>query len=127
MQTKNAPWGILWDPSNIKSIDIIDPAIYFETTTIYSKLPINIIAAETYAGTPDQSGEEKNTTLESLSITGVKLTKGISPLSTKTSMTLPDIAINNLGNDGDGMSQADVVQAVLTEVVNQSMEAALHS
>ncbi len=59
MQTKNAPWGILWDPSNIKSIDIINPVIYFETTTIISKLPINITAAVTYAGTLDQSGEEK--------------------------------------------------------------------
>jgi hypothetical protein len=61
-----------------------------------------------------------------LTITGAKLSGKIYPLSTKVSMTLPDIKMNNMGTNGDGMSQADFVQAVLTQVVNQATTSVLH-
>ena len=89
---------------------------------------VNILAAAAaYAVTADKSdGEDKKLRVDNLTITGAKLSGKIYPLSTKISMTLPDIKMNNMGANGDGMSQADFVKAVLTQVVNQATTSALH-
>lgn len=121
------PWSILWGPLHIRSIEITNPAVDLETSATSSNLTIILAAAAAYAVTADKSGDkEKKLRVDDLTITGAKLSGKIYPLSTKVSLTLPDIKMSNLGSSGDGMSQADFVQAVLTQVVNQATTSALH-
>lgn len=126
-EVKIVPWSVLWGPLHIRSIDITNPAIDLETSATSSNLAIILAAAAAYAVTEDKSdGKDKKLRVDNLTITGAKLSGKIYPLSTKVSMTLPDIKMNNMGTNGDGMSQADFVQAVLTQVVNQATTSVLH-
>jgi len=125
-EVRIAPWSILWGPIHIKSIEITDPAIDLETSATSSNLAIILAAAAAYAVTADKSdNKDKKLRVNSLTITGAKLSGKVYPLTSTISMTLPDIKMSNLGSSGDGMSQADFVQAVLTQVVNQSTTPAL--
>lgn len=125
-EVKIVPWSLLWGRLHIRSIDITNPVIDLETSATSSNLAIILAAAAAYAVTADKSDDDKKLRVDSLTITGAKLTGKIYPLSTKISLTLPDIKMSNMGSNGDGMTQADFVQAVLTEVVNQATTSALH-
>lgn len=125
-QVKIAPWSILWGPLHIKSIDITNPAIDLETSATSSNLAIILAAAAAYALTADTSdGDDKKLRVDNLTISGAKLSGKIYPLSTKISLTMPDIKMNNMGADGEGITQADFAQAILTQVVNQAMTSAV--
>lgn len=120
------PWSILWGPLHIKSIAITNPSIDLETTATSSNLAVILAAAGAYALTADKSdGDDKKLRVDNLTITGAKLSGKIYPLSTKMSLTMPDIKMDNMGADGEGMTQADFVQVVLTQVVNQAMTSAI--
>ncbi|WP_340150895.1 hypothetical protein [uncultured Sneathiella sp.] len=119
------PWSILWGPLHIKSIDITNPAVDLETSATSSNLAIILAAAAAYAATADSSGDKSDKLrVDSLTITGGKLSGKIYPLTTTYSTTLPDIRMSDMGGS-DGMTQADFVKALLTQVVNQSTTAAL--
>jgi hypothetical protein len=121
------PWSVLWGPLHIRSIDISNPSVDLETSATSSNLAVILAAAAAYAVTADKSdGDNKKLRVDNLTITGAKLTGKIYPFSSKISITLPDIKINNMGTTGDGMTQADFVQTVLTEVVNQATKSALN-
>jgi hypothetical protein len=124
---KITPWSVLWGPFHIKSIEITNPQIDLETSATSSNLAVILLAAGAYAVTVDGSADKgKKLRADSLTINGAKLTGKIYPLSTKFSTTLPPIKMQNLGSQGDGMTQADFVKAVLTQVVNQATTSALH-
>lgn len=119
------PWSILWGPLHIRSIEITNPAIDLETSATSSNLAIILAAAAAYAVTADSSGSKSGKLrVDSLTITGGKLSGKVYPISTKFSTTLPDIKMSDMGGS-DGMTQADFVKAVLTKVVNQATTAAL--
>ena len=126
-EIKITPWSILWGPLHIKSIEITNPAIDLETSATSSNLAVILLAAGAYATTADSSGgDDKKLRVDSLTINGAKLTGKLYPLPTSLSTTLPTIQMTNLGSQGDGMTQADFVKAVLTQVVNQATTSALH-
>ncbi|MAZ04676.1 MAG: hypothetical protein CMN56_16205 [Sneathiella sp.] len=119
------PWSILWGPLQFRSIDITNPAVDLETSATSSNLAIILAAAAAYAVTADSSSDKSDKLrVDSLTITGGKLSGKIYPLTTTYSTTLPDIKISDMGGS-DGMTQADFVKALLTQVVNQATTAAL--
>lgn len=108
------------------SLQFANPAVDIETSATSSNLAIILAAAVAYAVTANKSDDDKKLRVDNLTITGAKLTGKLYPLSTMISMTLPDIKMNSMGADGDGMTQADFVQVLLTEVANQATTSALH-
>ena len=126
-EIKIAPWSLFWGPLHIKSIEITNPQVDLETSATSSNLAIILLAAGAYVATADgSSGTDKKLRVDNLTINGAKLSGKIYPLTTPFSTTMPTIQMKNLGSQGDGMTSADFVQAVLTEVVNQATASAMH-
>ncbi|MCF8465783.1 MAG: hypothetical protein K9G33_00120 [Sneathiella sp.] len=114
-EIKITPWSVLWRSLHIKSIEITNPAIDLATSATSSNLAVILLAAGAYAATADSSGgDDKKLRLDSLTINGAKLTRKINPLSTPLSTTLPTIQMTDLGSQGDGMTQADLVKVGLS-------------
>ncbi|HBT32583.1 MAG TPA: hypothetical protein DEB15_06995 [Pusillimonas sp.] len=121
------PWSLLWGPLHIQSIEVAGPAIDLETSATSSNLAIILAAAAAYALASDGAGgDDKKLRVDHVAITGGKLSGRLYPFSTKLSLTLPDIAMQNLGGGEAGLSQADFAKALLAETVNKSVAAALH-
>ncbi|PHQ69789.1 MAG: hypothetical protein COB93_07135 [Sneathiella sp.] len=121
------PWSILWGPLHIKSIEITAPQIDLETSATSSNLTVILIAAGAYAiSAANENGGEKKLRVDNLTITNAKLSGKVYPFSTTFSTTMPTIQMKDLGSTGDGLTPGDLVNQVLTQVVNQATTAALH-
>ncbi len=115
------------DPILVNQITLKDPEISLEGTPFgnnLTKILSNINSSKS-------DGEEKNPSpsnskkfrVNQINITGAKLHIHVSAANQKydQDLTLPDIHLENIGTDGDGVSGRELAEKILTPLINSAI------
>ncbi|MDA0346515.1 MAG: hypothetical protein O3C43_04090 [Verrucomicrobia bacterium] len=119
------PMSVLSDKIVIEEILIIGPDIQFEQKLGSSNLKQILDNVQAFAGSPEEAEEEasggKKLEIKRFILKDAKVGVG---LGTKPiSITIPTIEINGLGEGEEGITGAEVISVLLTEVTSQVIAA----
>jgi uncharacterized protein involved in outer membrane biogenesis len=129
------PGSLLSDKIVIKSINVQGPEITFETdlkANNLSKILANVQEVTGGGGKepakpaePTQAKAGKKLQVDDFLISGAKVHVSVTALGGQAvTIPLPDIHLQDLGKDSDGITPAELTQRVLAAVTDKTIEAA---
>ncbi|MFO1475291.1 MAG: hypothetical protein U1F98_01410 [Verrucomicrobiota bacterium] len=130
------PSSLLSDKIVIRSVNVASPVITFEGGLSGNNLSKILANVKSGSGAPGETnapakpgqpaGPGKKLEVDEFVITGAKVNIHLQVLGTVQSMnvTLPDIHLNDLGTNADGITSGELTRLILTRIENEALKAA---